>query len=96
MSLARKALKDFTFSDGTSIPKGTLVGVAARSVHYDEKFYENPNAFEPFRWADMRGEDEEEGSKYQFVSTATEYLPFGHGKNAWYDVYCLSSVGLNF
>ena len=80
MNLARKALQDFTFSGGTFIPKGTLVGVAARSVHYDENFYEDPNAFEPFRWADMRGGDEEEGSKYQFVLTSTKYLLFGHGK----------------
>ena len=85
MSIARKAVKDFTFSDGTFIPKGTMIAVAARSLHYDEKFYENPKEFRPFRFVEMHEEDSD-GAKHQFVSIATEYLPFGHGKHAWYGV----------
>ena len=85
MGVTRKTLKDFTLSDGTVIPKGALVGVAAQSLHHDQKLYENANVFEPFRFADMRdSEADEEGPKYQFVSTAIEYLPFGYGKHAWY------------
>ena len=83
--ITRKAMKDFTFSDGTFIPKGTMIGVATRCLHHDEKFYENANVFEPFRFAEMYEEDSE-GVKYQFVSTAIEYLAFGHGKHAWYVV----------
>ena len=90
MGIARKAMKDFTFSDGTFIPKGTLIGVAARCVHHDEKFYENPNVFEPFRFAEMHKEDREV-VKYQYVSTAVDYLSFGHGKNAWCVVFISSS-----
>ena len=91
MSITRKAMKDFTFSDGTFIPKGTMIGVAARCLHYDEKFYENPNVFRPFRFAEMHGEDSD-GAKHQFVSTSIEYLPFGHGKHAWYGVFISSSI----
>ena len=80
----RKALKDFVFSDGTFIPKGTLIGVATRSVHHDEKFYRNANVFQPFRFAGMH-EDDGEDTKGQLVSTTMEYLAFGHGKHAWYD-----------
>ena len=80
MSIVRKALKDFTFSDGTFIPKGTMIGVASQCLHHDEKLYENANVFEPFRFTEMYEEDPE-GVKYQLASTATEYLPFGH---AWY------------
>jgi cytochrome P450 len=83
-------MKDFTFSDGTFIPKGTMIGVAARCVHHDEKFYENANAFEPFRFAEMNEEDSE-GVKCQFVSTAIEYLAFGHSNHAWYVVFISSS-----
>ncbi|KAG8219285.1 cytochrome P450 [Butyriboletus roseoflavus] len=81
LSLTRKAMKDFTFSDGMFVPKGTTISAAARSIHRDETFYENPDAFEPFRFADLRGEDGE-GVKHQLVSTTTEYLPFGHGRHA--------------
>ncbi|KAF8121573.1 cytochrome P450, partial [Boletus edulis] len=77
----RKAMKDFTFSDGTFVPEGTIIAAAARALHHDENFYKNVSAVEPFRFADMQGENGEYG-KYQFVSTAIEYLPFGHGTHA--------------
>ncbi|KAH0837794.1 cytochrome P450 [Lanmaoa asiatica] len=80
-SLARKAMKDFTFSDGTFIPKGTLISAASGCIHLDDDFYENAAIFDPFRFARMR-EAVGEGTKHQFVSTSLEYLPFGHGRNA--------------
>ncbi|KAI9463826.1 cytochrome P450 [Boletus coccyginus] len=82
VSLARKALKDFKFSDGTFIPKGTSVAVASRSLHYDEHFYKNPELFEPFRFVHMCETDARNGPKHQLVSTTTEYLTFGHGRHA--------------
>ena len=36
VTLNRKALVDFTLSDGTVIPAGTTVAIAALPVHYDE------------------------------------------------------------
>jgi len=80
-TLTRKALKDFTFSDGTYIPKGTLISAATGCLHVDEDLYKNAAVFDPFRFVEMRkavGED----AKHQFVSTSLEYLPFGHGKHA--------------
>ena len=85
VGLTRKALKDFTFSDGTFVPKGTVVVAAIRSIHYDETFYENVHTFKPFRFSDLHEEDGE-GVKHQFTLTRTEYLPFGHGRYAWYDL----------
>ena len=81
--MTRKALKDFTFSDGTFVPKGTTIVAAIRSIHHDEEFYENADTFEPFRFADLREEDGE-ALKHQYASTTTEYLPFGLGRHAWY------------
>ena len=78
----RKAMKDFTFLDGTFIPKGTDIAAASRSVHYDEAFYPDAHEFKPFRFADLQGD--EEGVDHQYISTAPEYLAFGHGKRAWY------------
>ena len=89
--MTRKAMKDFTFSDGTFIPKGTIIGVPTGSLHHDEKFYKNPNVFQPFRFAE-RHEEGSDGTKHQLVSTAIEYLAFGHGKHAWYGVFISSSV----
>ncbi|KAG8216960.1 cytochrome P450 [Butyriboletus roseoflavus] len=80
-SLMRKVLKGFAFSDGTFVPKGTMTLVAARAMHYEEAYYENAHAFEPFRFADLHEKDDE-GRKHQFASTSAEYLAFGHGRHA--------------
>lgn len=81
VTMTRKALKDFTFSDGTFIPAGTIVSAASDATHFDGHFYDNPEVFNPWRFADMRSEDGE-GTKHQMVSTSNEYIPFGHGRHA--------------
>ncbi|KAF9244148.1 cytochrome P450 [Melanogaster broomeanus] len=81
LTMLRKALKDFRFSDGTVIPKGAFLAVAAYSTHLDDGLYENAHRFDPFRFANMHGEDEE-GANQQFVSLTPEYLPFGLGRHA--------------
>ncbi|KAI1793056.1 cytochrome P450 [Ganoderma leucocontextum] len=80
-TITRKALKDVTLSDGTFIPKGTLLAAAAHPTHHDESLYANADVFEPFRFAKMR-EGDGEGLKHQFVNTSVDYVSFGHGKHA--------------
>jgi len=87
VSMTRKALKDFSFSDGTFIPKGTFVSSASGPIHFDSKNYDHPEVFDPWRFAEADGSSSPdggnlEGSKLLFVSTSTEYMPFGHGKHA--------------
>ncbi|EGN93634.1 hypothetical protein SERLA73DRAFT_189361 [Serpula lacrymans var. lacrymans S7.3] len=81
ISMSRKALKDFTFSDGTFIPAGCIVSVAAYPIHHDADIYADPHVFQPFRFADLR-EGEGEEVRHQMVSTNPEYIPFGHGRHA--------------
>ena len=82
--MERKALKDFTFLDGTFIPKGTHIA-AAHSVHLDEKFYEDPLSFKPFRFVEAREgvNDASDAVNNQLTTTSLQYLLFGHGKHAW-------------
>ncbi|KAI0713154.1 cytochrome P450 [Cerioporus squamosus] len=80
-SVTRKTLVDVTLSDGTFIPKDTLIVAASYPQHYDDSIYDNAATFDPFRFSRMRGEDGE-GTKHQFVNTSVEYIPFGHGKHA--------------
>ena len=54
VNLFRKAVKDVTLSDGTRIPKGTLVAAAAITAHSDDARYTDPLVFDPFRFARMR------------------------------------------
>jgi hypothetical protein len=83
--MERKALKDFTFSDGTFIPKGSHVAATAGPVHMDEEIYEDPLTFKPFRFAEARegANDAREAVKNEMATTSLQNLLFGHGRHAW-------------
>ena len=81
VNLPRKAMRDYTFADGTFIPKGTLVGIGVNAVHFDDRLYKNARVFDPFRFVDTM---DKHGAEHRFVSTGINYLAFGHGKHAWY------------
>ena len=80
--MTRKALENFTFSDGTRIPKGTMVSSVATARHIDDDIYPDGTTFKGFRFSDMREEEGEE-TKNQMVATSVDYTAFGHGKHAW-------------
>ncbi|THH09628.1 hypothetical protein EW145_g1863 [Phellinidium pouzarii] len=82
LSMTRKALVDYTLSDGTFLPSGSMVAANAVGMHYDDSKYDNAREFDGFRFAKMCEEGEGEGTKHQMVSTSTEYLSFGHGRHA--------------
>jgi len=81
----RKVLKDFTFSNGTFIPKGSRLAAIAGPINMDEEIYEDPSTFKPFRFAEARegANDAREAMKNQMVTTSLQNLVFGHGRHAW-------------
>ncbi|PCH34175.1 cytochrome P450 [Wolfiporia cocos MD-104 SS10] len=81
LSVMRKILQDITLSNGTFLPKGTVIASAASATHHDERYYKHADEFEGFRFANMRTE-ESERIKHQYVSTSSEYIAFGHGRHA--------------
>ena len=85
VSLTRKAMKDFTFSDGTFIPKGTIISATGRATHFDRENYEHPDVFDPWRFTGMSDGNILDDLRNQFVATRSEFLPFGYGRHAWYD-----------
>jgi cytochrome P450 len=80
---ARKAMKPFTFSNGVTIPKDTIVALPLMGVHYDESVYENANEFDGFRFS-RRLERDGENAKYHATNISEEYLQFGNGHHAWF------------
>ncbi|KAG5720345.1 Ent-kaurene oxidase, partial [Termitomyces sp. T112] len=80
--MQRKVLKDFTFSDGTVVPKGNDIAVANFAMHHDEENYPDPLVFDGFRFSKMREKQSEGFSKHQMVALTHEYIVFGHGKHA--------------
>nr|VWO96347.1 Uncharacterized protein [Ganoderma boninense] len=82
LNLFRKAVKDVTLSDGTRIPKGTLVAAAAVTAHSDDTRYTAPDVFDPFRFARLREGGSTEATKHQLVNTSVDFITFGHGRHA--------------
>lgn len=75
----RLVLRDFTFSDGTTLPAGSVVGIPSCALYHDESYYPEPEKFLPFRFVNLREEDHED-HKYQLVSISPEYPLFGVGR----------------
>lgn len=79
--MRRIARHDYTFSDGMVVPRGTLLGVAARATHLDEKIYPDALNFDPFRFVKLQ-EQETGGRRFDLVTTSVDSLNFGHGRHA--------------
>jgi len=79
-NMLRKVVKDFTFSDGTTIPAGNYMSVPTQCIHADPDKYVNAETFDGFRFERMR-EQEGDDSKHMLVSLDFDYLLFGHGRH---------------
>ncbi|KAK7460846.1 hypothetical protein VKT23_008777 [Stygiomarasmius scandens] len=82
MGVARKVMKDFTFSDGTTVPAGVTVAAPAFALQHDKRYYDDPNEFKPFRSFDMWSNAAQEDVKYQLSTPSQDFLFFGGGKHA--------------
>ncbi|KJA16226.1 hypothetical protein HYPSUDRAFT_47536 [Hypholoma sublateritium FD-334 SS-4] len=81
LSVSRKALKDFTFSNGITVPAGTFVAFATHSTHHDDHVYPDADTFDGFRFSEKR-EGDGEGIKHQMVALSHDYITFGTGRHA--------------
>ena len=54
MSIRRKALKPFTFADGTHVPAGDIACAPAWEIMHNEAKYPRPQDFEGLRFAKER------------------------------------------
>lgn len=80
----RKALKDLEFSDGTKICAGTILVAPVTSTHQDDEYYTDADVFDPWRFVKMQKEDANGNeARYQYSTTAPDYVTFGHGRHAW-------------
>ncbi|KAL1859173.1 hypothetical protein Plec18167_007445 [Paecilomyces lecythidis] len=81
MTMRRLALKDFTLSDGTHIPKGTVIAMPLYETCHDPELYPDPETFDGFRFYNLR-QEVDNTNRLQYTSTASDYPIFGHGKHA--------------
>lgn len=83
------AMQDFTFSDGTFIPKGTTLGVPMQALHTDTNAYSNPESFDPWRYSNVREKAQNIDGQWAGPGMqATDvngisYLHFGLKQHSW-------------
>lgn len=75
----RYVKEDATLPNGVTIPKGSLTSIIT-DIMQDEKTYENPRNWDPYRFYDIRHNGQEQ--KGQLVSATADHLAFGFGKHA--------------
>lgn len=78
--MSRVARKDFVFSDGTVVPAGSHIAVAALGTHLDEENYEDPLEFKPWRFSEKR-KQEGESVRHQMATPSLDFVFFGHGRS---------------
>jgi cytochrome P450 len=77
-------MRPFTFSNGITIPAGTLVAAALSAIHTDEEIYPSPDEFDGFRFSKLREQGGDRmGSRHQMGTTSATLMTFGHGRQAW-------------
>ncbi|KAK0452675.1 cytochrome P450 [Armillaria borealis] len=72
---------DFVLSDGIVVPVGTEIAVAAFATNTDERNYESPLEFRPWRFSDWR-KQEGENLHHRMVTPSLDFIFFGHGRPA--------------
>ena len=71
--------KETVLEDGTVLPKGSRIMVLTN--YMDPSVYEEPEKFNHNRFLHMRSQPGQENA-WQFVTTNSEHMLFGHGQHA--------------
>lgn len=100
--LTRVVLREVVCKDGLDIPtgqhlhQGTWLAVPTVGVHHDERFYSQPDLYDPLRFAPKVSTKPAESTtenapaashsgKAQGLSMASDtYLAWGYGRHSWY------------
>ncbi|KAL3459578.1 cytochrome P450 [Aspergillus heterothallicus] len=79
-TMRRMAIKPMTLSDGTTVPKNSILFVSCERM-WDPSVYPSPEKFDPHRFLKLRDTPGHESSA-QLVSPSPEHMGFGLGKHA--------------
>lgn len=80
-SFIRKVRQPISLSDGTHLPAGTKLLAPLAGFSRDERYYPEPDRFDPLRFFRMRQRTEDDANRYQFTSIS-DNMNFGAGKAA--------------
>jgi len=79
----RTALRPFTFSNGVTIPPGTLVAFPHSAIHSSGEIYTNPEEFDGLRFSKLRDKEGDVlSTAHRAVTISSEMMAFGFGRHA--------------
>jgi len=81
----RKVLKPYTFSNGLTVQRGEVLAAPVGGIQRDSSIWEKADQFNGFRFSQMR-EKEGDNARLYAANTSTEFIIFGHGHSAWYQL----------
>jgi len=82
LTMNRLALHPFTFSNGITVPPGTLIAAPGGTIHKDGEIYSNPEQFDGFRFVKLREHNVDAVARHHAVSTSVDHLTFGYGRHS--------------
>ncbi|CAD6584120.1 MAG: hypothetical protein ASARMPRED_001602 [Alectoria sarmentosa] len=77
LSVQRKVLKDFKFSDGSHVPAGNVICVPQQAVMRDPKYYDRPDDFLPSRFVSEHGDGQDDGAIQKFTDLKPHFYLWG-------------------
>ncbi|KAH8996773.1 cytochrome P450 [Lactarius akahatsu] len=81
LTLLRLALRPFTFSNGVTVPAGTLIAAPTGAINRDGDIFPNPEEFDGFRFTKPRDDGNAMAGR-QALSMSPDNLAFGYGRHA--------------
>ncbi|KAL4767273.1 cytochrome P450 [Aspergillus nidulans var. acristatus] len=82
LTYGRQAMRDVCLKGGVVLPKGSYLIIPAGMASLDGEYWEAPEEFRGFRFAELRMASKENRDKYQFATVSTRTMNFGYGREA--------------
>lgn len=83
VSVQRKVLKDFEFSNGSYVPASNVICVPQQAVMRDSKYYDRPDDFLPARFVNKRGKDRDDDAIQKFTDLKPHFYLWGATAKPW-------------
>lgn len=75
-------MRDVQLKNGLVLPQGSYLLIPAGMVSLDGEYWESPDEFRGFRFADLRSTSKADRNKYQFATVSARTMNFGYGREA--------------
>lgn len=75
-------MREVRLKGGLVLPKGSYLIIPAGMASLDGEYWEAPEEFRGFRFAELRMASKENRDKYQFATVSTRTMNFGYGREA--------------